>query len=231
MIKAVLFDLDGTLAETIESIAKACDRVVADYGYEGFSRDEYRYFIGNGARIQVERAMRHAVARAEGKNPDEVELSKELYDEAYAKYQVYFKETCAYRVYLYDGMKELMDTLKKKKIKLGVVTNKPHERALDVIHALVGDDYFDMVLGQKDSIPKKPAKDMPLAVAKALGVHPSDCLYVGDSCVDMKTGHAAEMFTIGVLWGYRTREELEENHADAIIAHPRELLNYLNVNV
>lgn len=238
MIKAILFDMDGTLAETIESIAGACNRVLADYGYEGFLRDDYRYFIGDGARVLVERAMNHAVKRAQEKTDGAdtkaaitgagvTYASKELCEEAYRKYQIYFRETCADAVYLYEGMKETLDALKEQHIRLGVVTNKPHERALDVVRVLVGEHYFDEVLGQMDSIPKKPAKDMPLAVAGALKVLPSECLYVGDTAVDMQTGHAAGMFTIGVLWGYRTREELEKNHADAIIAHPRELFNYL----
>lgn len=222
--------MDGTLAETIESIAGACNRVLADYGYEGFLRDDYRYFIGDGAKVLVERAMKQAAKRA-GEKKDAsgcpASVSEALIQEAYRKYQVYFQKTCVCGVYLYEGMKETLDALKERKIRLGIVTNKPHERALDVARTLVGEHYFDEVLGQMDQLPKKPAKDMPLAVAGALKVLPSECLYVGDTAVDMQTGHTAGMFTIGVLWGYRTREELEKNHADAIIAHPRELLNYI----
>ena len=122
---------------------------------------------------------------------------------------------------------DLLEELKKRGIRVTVFSNKPHENTCKVIHDLFGDEVFDVVQGQTETIKKKPSPDGVYLISEKLGIPVEDMLYVGDTDTDMQTGKNAGAFTVGVLWGFRDRTELEENHADAIIAHPQELLNYL----
>lgn len=118
----------------------------------------------------------------------------------------------------------MLEEAKKRGIKIAVVSNKPHERTMDVVEKLFGKDFFDMVVGQREGIEKKPDPIGVLEAAKQFGLTREECMYVGDTDVDMETGHRAGMFTVGVLWGFRSREELEENKADYIVEKPEELL-------
>lgn len=212
MIKACIFDLDGTLADTLESIACAGNRALEVVGYEPLPKDNYKYYAGDGAKTLVERVLFDAG-------------DKELFklDEAFEIYSNFFKADCTYKVTVFDGIYDVIQKLKAKGIKVTVLSNKPHERTLDVIKKLFGDDVFDVVWGQKDSIPKKPDPTSALMTAKTLGVEPKECLYIGDTDVDMQTGNSAGMVTVGVLWGFRDREELEKHGAHYIIGHPSEI--------
>ena len=122
-------------------------------------------------------------------------------------------------------MPETLKLLKQNGVKLGVCSNKPHEAAVKVVERMFGNQIFDMVMGQSDSIRKKPAPDGPLKIAEAFGVSPKECMYLGDSGTDMQTGKAAGMYTVGVLWGYREKEELLENGADALVESPEDILD------
>lgn len=128
-----------------------------------------------------------------------------------------------YKVVPYKGMPETLKELKKHGMKLAVCSNKPHPAAVKVIAQLFGEE-FDMVVGQSDAIRRKPAPDGPLMVAGKFGVKPEECMYVGDTSTDMKTGKAAGMFTVGALWGFRDREELNENGADIVAEAPTDLV-------
>ena len=132
-----------------------------------------------------------------------------------------------YKVKPFDGIVEMLDTLKSQGIKIGVLTNKPHARGVDVVTELFSNGYFDCIRGQKEGVPKKPNPSGARLMLEEFGVLPEECLYVGDTNVDMQTGKNSGMFTVGVLWGFRKREELVSNNADAIIEHPLELLRYV----
>ena len=138
-------------------------------------------------------------------------------------YREMFAENPMYKVNHYPGMPETIRELKRRGLKLGVCSNKPHPAALKVIAQMFGDD-FDIVMGQSDAIRRKPAPDGPLMVAEKFGVKPEECMYVGDTSTDMKTGKAAGMFTVGALWGFRDREELNENGADIVAEAPTDLV-------
>ncbi len=212
MIKACIFDLDGTLADTVESIACAGNRALESVGFKPLPMENYKYYAGDGAKTLVERALLAA---------GDKELLK--LNEAFEIYTDFFKADCTYKVTVFDGIYEVIQKLKAEKIKVTVLSNKPHERTLDVIHKLFGENVFDVVWGQKDSVPKKPDPTSALMTAQQLGVDPKECLYIGDTDVDMQTGTGAGMLTVGVLWGFRDREELENNGAHYIIQHPNEI--------
>ncbi len=216
MKKAVIFDLDGTLSDSLLSIAYSANLALSASGFAPFETERFKYFVGDGAAELVRRCLR---------NDGDEELVH--FDEVYGKYCEVFEEYCMYQVKPYEGIKELLSELRKRKIYTAVLSNKPHERTLTVIHELFGDTLFDVVQGQKDGVPKKPAPDGALKICEELSILPEECIYCGDTNTDMKTGKSAGMFTIGVLWGFREREELVENHADAIIEKPQEIIDYL----
>ena len=212
MIKACIFDLDGTLADTLESMAYVANEIMQKYGLKTLPTDNFRYYSGEGADMLMQRALKDAG-------------DKELihYEEGRRLYREMFAADPMYKVVPYEGMPETLKELKKRGIRLAVCSNKPHPAAVKVIAQLYGDD-FDMVLGQSDAIRRKPAPDGPLMIAGKFGVRPEECMYVGDTSTDMKTGKAAGMFTVGALWGFRDRRELESNGAEVIAEKPQDLL-------
>ena len=143
-------------------------------------------------------------------------------------YKEYFAVDCMYEVKPYEGIPELITALKEKGIRLAVLSNKPHLQTIDVIETLFGADCFDVIQGQQDGIPIKPDPSGVFEIMKKLNVTADEILYLGDTATDMKTGKGAGAYTLGVLWGFRERRELEDANADAIISHPLEALQYLD---
>lgn len=214
--KAVIFDLDGTLTDTLKSIWKSANLALSDVGLPPFDIDRYRYFVGDGAAELVKRAL-----MADG----DKELA--LFDKMSESYRKHFEKYVNYEVRPYEGIRELLCALKEKGFLLAVNSNKPQDRTENVIEENFGKGTFDILVGQSDERARKPAPDGVFHIMEQLGLMKDEVVYLGDTCVDMKTGKSAGVFTVGALWGFRDRQELEENHADAIIAHPMELLNYL----
>ena len=213
--KAVIFDLDGTLSDSIHSIKYSGDRTMEKFGYGPFSEEQYKYFVGDGARNLVKRAL-----EAGG----DTELAH--FEEAYTLYREIFKENCMYRVRPYEGIPELLATLKVQHVKIAVLSNKPHAETVNVVEALYGKGYFDVIEGQKEGLAIKPSPDGVFRILERLSLGAEDLLYLGDTATDMKTGKGAGAFTVGALWGFRDRAELEEGGADAVIEHPLELLRF-----
>ncbi len=214
--KAVLFDLDGTLSDSIASIKFCADQAMALFGYGPFTIDQYKYFVGDGAANLIKRCLQAGGDR---------ELTH--FEEAYAAYRQIFRLHCMYEVKPYEGMEELLAVLKERGIKLAVLSNKPHEETIRVIETLFGKGCFDVIQGQKPGIPIKPDPEGGFRILEELRIEPEEALYLGDTGTDMRTGKALGALTVGVLWGFRKREELLENHADQLIARPSDLLNLL----
>lgn len=215
MKKAVIFDLDGTILDTLDSIWKCGNMMLAELGFAPAPREQYGYFAGNGADKLVERALRYSG-----------DDSLAHFDEGKRIYRLYFRQYCDYNVCPYDGMLSLLDELCGKGIRLAVCTNKPHEEAVRLVKKHFG-DRFSSVLGQRDDFPRKPDPKGIHVILNEWGMKADECIYIGDSDVDMFTGKAAGVFTIGALWGFRTREELASAGADALAEHPKEILLHL----
>ncbi|MBP3421519.1 MAG: HAD-IA family hydrolase [Lachnospiraceae bacterium] len=214
--KAVIFDLDGTLTNTLKSIWKSANLALADVGLPTFEVDRYRYFVGDGVDELVRRALMA--------NGDE-ELV--YFEQVRERYLYHFEKYVNYEVKPYDGICELLATLKERGILMAVNSNKPHERTVEVVEEIFGKGTFDMLVGQCEERARKPAPDGVLHIMDKLRLTPDEVVYLGDTCVDMQTGKSAGVYTLGALWGFRDRQELEENHADAIIEHPMEVLDYI----
>lgn len=216
MKKAVIFDLDGTLADTIASITYCGNLALSRFGLPSFGEEDYKHFVGDGAAMLIRRALLAA--------GDE---RLEHFDEVYETYLEIFAKDCMYQVKPYEGICALLEELRRLSVRIAVLSNKPDRDSLRVVEALFGKGYFDFVQGQREDIPRKPDPAGVYRIMEAFVLPAGDFLYVGDSGVDMKTGRAAGIFTVGVLWGFRDREELVENGADAVISKPLELLSHL----
>lgn len=214
--RAVIFDLDGTLTDTLESIAYTTNLTLSRFGLPPFEKERYRYFVGDGTDVM----LRKALLNAQGGSLSLLEQAQEEYLKLFEKY-------CGYHVRPYEGITELLGELKARGVKTAVLSNKPHPRTLDVVETFFGKESFDYVQGLEPGIERKPSPEGVFKIMGKLGVKSEELLYVGDTDTDMKTGRAAGAFTAGVLWGFRDRQELETNGADVIISKPCELLKYL----
>ena len=213
LIKAVIFDLDGTLLDTLTSLETTGNRMLRALGLKEQKREQYKYFVGDGAVELVKRALAAAG-----------DTKAEHFERGMKLFRKYFKEGCSYEVHPYDGIHETLHALLQRGIQIAVLSNKPHMQTEEVIREYFGEGVFTIVRGQMDGVPKKPDPAGAYAILEELGVKPEECLYAGDTNVDMQTGRAAGMHTVGVLWGFRPRRELEENGAQMLIETPRELV-------
>jgi phosphoglycolate phosphatase len=213
--KAIIFDLDGTLLNTLADLGNAVNRVLAQRGFPTHALDEYRYFVGNGTRMLIIRAL------PEKKRDDEtVAECLEAFREDYGQHW-------KVKTRLYDGVPEMLTALTARGLRIAVVSNKPDDFTKQCVAYFLPHWRFDAVIGQRDEVPQKPDPAGALEAAELLHISPGDFLYLGDSSVDMKTAVAAGMFPVGALWGFRSAKELRENGAQALITRPLELLDLL----
>jgi phosphoglycolate phosphatase len=223
LYKACIFDLDGTLANTLNSIAFFANDALKKCGYGTIEVEKFRYLVGNGADLLMHR-MLDMVCGKGCYTEDEVRKLRKVYDNLY-------ESDPTYMVTNYDGMHAAVAALKRRGIKTAVLSNKPHNCTEAVIGALFESGTFDACYGQRSQVARKPSPEGALLIADELGVEPKDCLYIGDTNTDMKTGAAAGMDTVGVLWGFRDRRELEENHAKYIVENPKEIEKIVACNM
>lgn len=206
MIKACIFDLDGTLTRTQESIARPINMTLKYYGLPEQPVEDYNYFAGDGIKNALERALKVA---------GDTEAAH--LEEGLPMCRKWMNEDPLYHVEPYPHVIESLHALKDKGIKIAVFSNKPHESAVNVVETIFGKGLFDHVQGQTDRIPIKPDPAGVYEILKEFGVKKEECLYFGDTNTDMMTGHNAGLYTVGVTWGFRPRAELEEYKADCII--------------
>lgn len=211
----VIFDLDGTLLNTIDDLAAATNHAMQEMGYPVHGLWVYPNMVGNGVRKLIERAL-----------PDDARTEK-IVNEALTHFKEYYDEHCCDATVPYKGIPELIADLSAKGINLAVTSNKYEEAVTKIIAHYFPNANFRAVLGNIDGMPRKPD---PSIVFKALSMCPtpkSDTLYVGDSGVDMETARRACVESVGVSWGFRTIHELKEAYADHIISTPEQILDLL----
>ncbi len=210
--KAVIFDLDGTLLNTLDDLADSMNTVLKGLGFPEHDVDKYRYFVGDGMEILCQRVL------PEG-HRDAVMINKCLLGmrEEYGK--CWKNKTKPYK-----GMDQTLDNLKALRIKTAVLSNKPDSLTRLTVEQLLSRWKFDVILGERPGVPRKPDPAAALEIAQRLDIKPEQIVYLGDTGIDMKTATSAGMYPVGALWGFRTREELMENGAAMVIAEPTELL-------
>jgi phosphoglycolate phosphatase len=213
--KAVIFDLDGTLLDSLEDLADSMNAVLESAGFPVHDVESYKYFVGDGMEKLVFRTLpeKH---RDAGTIAKYTEKMKEEYSR---RWNVKTKP--------YKGIAELLDMLTDKAIHMAVLSNKPDNFTKLIIKELLPKWNFRAVYGQRKSIPRKPDPSGALEIAGILGLQPREILYLGDTGTDMKTASNAGMYAVGALWGFREKEELIANGARAVINKPLDLLNLI----
>jgi phosphoglycolate phosphatase len=213
--QAVLFDLDGTLLDTLEDLADSANAALAEMGLPAHPIAAYKQFVGDGVENLVRRAMRMDVV-------DESSLARglELTRREYAR-------RWADKSRPYPGIADLLNGLNDRKMMMAVFSNKPDEFTRLCVQRLLPDWHFQFVLGATPDMPRKPDPRGALVVAARLGIAPDRFLYLGDTNTDMQTAVGAGMFAVGALWGFRTAEELRASGAAALAQKPTDVLELL----
>ena len=215
-MKACIFDLDGTLTNTLESMTYSVNLTLEEMGLSKITKDQCRLFVGNGARVLMEKSLKAAGDTDASRIVEGMEIYGRIFD-----------QNCTYHVTPYEGIPEMLKALKDKGIQLAVLSNKPDRQTVKVVKAILGEELFDYAQGQKEGIRRKPEPDGVWYLMEQMHVSKEECLYIGDSEVDAATGRNAGLKTIGVLWGFRDRKTLETAGADDLIDRPDELLQFV----
>lgn len=213
-IEAVIFDLDGTLLDTIEDIGDAANAMFEQYGLPLHSISDYRKWVGNGVIKFIERALQ------DDYDPEQVQTYVATFREIYSK-------NLNKKTRLYDGNSSMLTELSKKGIRLSVLSNKPDYLTKKIARAYLSLWPFHPVLGQRDHVARKPDPAAALEIAEILSIEPDRIMFVGDSDTDMNTARAAEMVPVGVTWGYGRMEDHSFEKEGACIDHPEELLSLI----
>ena len=212
MAKAVLFDLDGTLVDTLTDISAAMNRALRMHGLPEWDREEYKYLVGDGAKTLAVRAVRDR---------------QEMAETVRAEYQKWYEKHDIEESAAYQGMPETLRKLAEKGVRLCVLSNKPDADTVRVVRHFYPDVPFEIIRGQIPGVPVKPDPTGAIAMAGEMGIEPAEFLYLGDTKVDMNCARNAGMTPIGALWGFRTAEELTENGAKRLLKEPKELIEII----
>lgn len=208
MIKAALFDLDGTLVNSAEDLGRATASVLESYGVEAkWTKEDYISFVGNGARKLLDRAFEHKLS------DEELTKALELFQEKY-------NEMLLDNAYVYDGVREALDKIREMGVKLAVVTNKPHKCAVKMVETLFGKDYFNVIIGATEDVAKKPNPYTANLALKKLDCPPGEAIFFGDSDVDIYTAKNAGIESVGCSWGFRSFKCLFSASPSVIIDSP-----------
>ena len=210
--KATIFDLDGTLIDSLADLADSANEMLTSYGYPTHDIDKYRYFVGNGSRKLIERCL-----------PADKAADSAFVDEALAKYKECYDRNLTHKTDCYDGIMDMLQNLQAKNIPLGICTNKHQTAADEIVRKLLSDINFVDVIGDTKGLPRKPDPMKVLMIAEHMGIKPEAIAYFGDTSVDMETAVNAGFLPVGVTWGFRPKEELLESGAKILLDEPRNL--------
>ncbi|MDC0933561.1 HAD family hydrolase [Arcobacteraceae bacterium] len=217
MKKAVIFDLDGTLVDSIQDIAICMNKILIQLGYNEHPEDDYQNFVGDGALMLVQNAM-----------PDN--CSQDLVNEGLELFKNSYENGIHDNSKVYDGIYKMLDTIKDTDLKLAVLSNKPHKFTLQFIEYFFKDYPFIEIHGQKEDVPKKPDPMGAINISNALCIKPNEIIFIGDTPTDIKTAKNAGMESVGVTWGYRNVDELISANADYIAKDAEHLTQILLEN-
>lgn len=213
--KAVLFDLDGTLLNTLQDIADSVNCGLRKLGFRQLEVDAYKLLVGEGREALALGAL--------PQNHREAETVKELLAYINEEYSTHWADNTR----PYQGVPELLDALTRNRIELAVLSNKADDLTKLAVSRLLSRWHFSQVIGAMPSLPKKPDPTGALQIVKHLKMNTSQCLYLGDSGIDMRTASSAGMYAVGALWGFRSADELLASGAKTLVKHPREFLGLL----
>lgn len=208
MIKLCIFDMDGTVLNTINTISYFANNALNKYGFESIETDRYKTLVGNGAYVLVKRMM------------EVVGGTDEDFEKVYEYYNTTYDNDFMYLTGAYDGVLEMLDELKANGIKTAILSNKPDGTAKKVSDEVFGAERIDLCYGAREGKALKPDPESVLEIIDLFGVEKEECLYIGDTATDIQTAKNAGLYSIGVLWGFRDEKELRGAGADMIISEP-----------
>jgi phosphoglycolate phosphatase len=214
--RAIVFDLDGTLLDTLADIGDAANAVLQQLGFPAHALDDYRQFVGEGIAALFQRAV--PVDQTDG----------ETIGRCVHAFQIAYRRNWNARTRPYEGVLELLDELAGRGLKMAVLSNKPHEFTQACVEHFFPDAPFEVVFGQREGVARKPDPAGALEIAQRLSLPADEFVYLGDSAIDMQTATQAGMHPVGAGWGFRSVEELRAAGAMAVIARPRELVEVLD---
>ncbi len=206
-----IFDFDGTLANSLPSIAYFANKALNKFGLPSIPEERYKMLVGNGAANLTKGMLK------------EVDADPSMFDVVYHEYCDTYDQNFSYLTEPYDGIIDMLKELKKRGCKTAVVSNKPDITTQKICSGLFG-DLIDICRGQIDGCPIKPNPTAVLEVIEQLGAEKNNCVYCGDTITDMETGKNAGLYTVGVLWGFRDFDELKNGEPQIIVSHPNEIL-------
>jgi len=213
--RAVLFDLDGTLLDTIEDLTDSMNAVLNLLGFPGHGVEDCKRFVGDGMEVFARRALPE-------NHSDEATVAN-----CVAAMREEYRKRWAQKTRPYNGIPELLDALAARNLRMAILSNKPDDSTKAMVSELLPRWSFDPVAGALPTVPKKPDPTMAIAIAKQLDIPVEEFLYLGDTATDMKTARAAEMFPVGALWGFRAASELRAGGAEVLVGHPTDVLQLL----
>jgi phosphoglycolate phosphatase len=209
--KAIIFDLDGTLLDTLGDLADAMNLVLERNGHPAHPKEDYNYFVGEGVINLVRRTLPE-----DSRDEETIQrVVKEFKDEYSRRWDATTRP--------FEGVSEMLDILKQRGITTAVLSNKPHEYTIKCVERFLPPDAIDITQGVNDECPPKPDPTGSKRMVEELGIAPEEVVYLGDTNTDMETALKAGFLPVGVLWGFRSREELEEAGAEKILDHPSEI--------
>jgi phosphoglycolate phosphatase len=213
--KGIIFDLDGTLIDSLDDIANSMNTVLQQHGFPTHEIQAYKYFIGNGLRNLVQKTL-----PANQQDEDMVTI-------CFTKLVELYRTNCINKTKPYEGIADLLDALVSQNLKISVFSNKADELTKKIVETLLPDWDFEVVIGLSVEAHKKPNPYVALQISQKTGIPPGEIIYVGDSGTDMQTANNAGMFAVGALWGFRSKEELTSNGAKHLLNHPMDLIQLL----
>ena len=208
--KGIIFDLDGTLLDTIEDLRDSVNDVMKIYGWKEHDTKACKQMVGNGFRKLIKRAL-----------PEDKQKNELFIDEAVNQFSKAYQKRYLNKTIPYEGILKLLESLEEKGIKIAVVTNKPHKSAVKMVETLFGKDYFDLITGSKDDTPRKPNPATTKQTLQKLGCKAGEAIFFGDSDVDIETAKNADIEAIACSWGFRSFESLLAKSPSAIIDEPK----------
>jgi len=214
--QAIVFDLDGTLLNTLDDLADANNEALTEMSFPTHPVESYKHHIGNGVRLLLERTLPEG-ARDDATVEKGVAMMKQAYSKCWDN-----------KTRPYDGIPEMLDELTSRGVRMAILSNKPHAYTEMVVDKLLADWEFERVWGVSDSVPPKPDPAGVSRLVEALGAPTENLLYLGDTATDMETAVGAGIFAVGVLWGFRTADELTQNGADVLLGAPSELFDVID---
>lgn len=218
-IRLCIFDLDGTLVNTIGDLAASVDFALQKLGLPTHTKEEYTTFVGDGTLLLIKRSL-----------PENLQNSSEILSQAHEIFTRHYSNHYADTSFAYQGITDVLFELKSRGVKLAVCSNKPDAFTKSIVIKLFGEGLFDAVVGAREGSPKKPDPTAENHIIESFGFNKDNCIHIGDSDVDVITAHNAGVKCIGCTWGFRSRECLESIGADCIIDSPSEILNFFAKN-